>query len=175
VLLPTIKRREQKLRVRFRRSLGAVPARRVVGFTQTKRALPGRKANVALGSPAVASPGGKAAIEQTGLHLRLAGGRLSLPAGKKPPRHMTTVQDGLNVRSYWDLASCQACALKLQCTPSRERRIRPWGARGGDRGQAGAAGASARRDSCAQGDGRACVRHAGPTSGHSKRPPDLGG
>ena len=48
------------------------------------------------------------------------------PAGQKLPWHMTTVQDGLNVHSYWDLASCQACALKPQCTPSRERRIRRW-------------------------------------------------
>ena len=27
---------------------------------------------------------------------------------------------------YWDLASCQACGIKAQCTPSRERRIRRW-------------------------------------------------
>jgi transposase len=39
---------------------------------------------------------------------------------------MTTVEGGLNVHRYWDLASCQACALKPQRTPRRERRIRRW-------------------------------------------------
>jgi transposase len=48
------------------------------------------------------------------------------PAGQKLPWHMTTLQDGLNVHSYWDLASCRACEVKPQCTPSRERRIRRW-------------------------------------------------
>ena len=48
------------------------------------------------------------------------------PAGQHLPRHMTTIDRGLAVHSYWDLASCQACAIKPQCTPSRERRIRRW-------------------------------------------------
>ena len=39
---------------------------------------------------------------------------------------MTTVEKGLAVHRYWDLANCQACAIKPQCTPSRERRIRRW-------------------------------------------------
>ena len=48
------------------------------------------------------------------------------PAGKHLPKHMTTVENGLAVHRYWDLASCQACKIKPQCTPSRERRIRRW-------------------------------------------------
>ena len=39
---------------------------------------------------------------------------------------MTTIEKGLVLHRYWDLASCQACAIKPQCTPSRERRIRRW-------------------------------------------------
>jgi len=48
------------------------------------------------------------------------------PAGNHLPYHMTTVQKGLTLHSYWDLASCRACALKPQCTPSLNRRINRW-------------------------------------------------
>ena len=48
------------------------------------------------------------------------------PAGQRLPWHMTTVENGLAVHRYWDLASCQACPIKSACTPSRERRIRRW-------------------------------------------------
>jgi transposase len=39
---------------------------------------------------------------------------------------MTTVERGLVLHRYWDRASCQACALNPQCTPSVERRITLW-------------------------------------------------
>ena len=39
---------------------------------------------------------------------------------------MTTVEKGLTLHRYWDRASCQACPLKPQCTPSVERRITRW-------------------------------------------------
>jgi transposase len=48
------------------------------------------------------------------------------PAGNLLPHHMTTVEKGLTLHRYWDRASCQACALKPQCTPSVERRITRW-------------------------------------------------
>ena len=48
------------------------------------------------------------------------------PAGALLPHHMTTVEKGLTLHRYWDRASCQACALKLQCTPSVERRVTRW-------------------------------------------------
>ena len=48
------------------------------------------------------------------------------PAGQHLPRHMTIIEKGLAVHRYWDLASCQACGIKGQCTPSRERRISRW-------------------------------------------------
>jgi transposase len=48
------------------------------------------------------------------------------PAGQLLPRHMTTVEKGLTLHRYWDRASCQACALKPQCTPSVERRVTRW-------------------------------------------------
>jgi transposase len=48
------------------------------------------------------------------------------PAGQKLPHHMTTIENGLTLHRYWDRASCQACALKSQCTPSPERRITRW-------------------------------------------------
>ena len=48
------------------------------------------------------------------------------PAGRLLPHHMTTVEKGLTLHRYWDRASCQACPLKPQCTPSVERRITRW-------------------------------------------------
>jgi transposase len=48
------------------------------------------------------------------------------PAGQLLPHHMTTVEKGLTLHRYWDRASCQACPLKPQCTPSLERRITRW-------------------------------------------------
>ena len=48
------------------------------------------------------------------------------PAGNLLPHHMTTVEKGLTLHRYWDRASCQACDLKPQCTPSVERRITRW-------------------------------------------------
>ncbi|WP_158914533.1 IS1182 family transposase [Caulobacter sp. S45] len=48
------------------------------------------------------------------------------PAGSLLPQHMTTVEKGLTLHRYWDRASCQACHLKPQCTPSVERRVTRW-------------------------------------------------
>ena len=48
------------------------------------------------------------------------------PAGNLLPYHMTTVEKGMTLHRYWDLASCRACALKPQCTPSPNRRVTRW-------------------------------------------------
>ena len=48
------------------------------------------------------------------------------PAGNLLPHHMTTVEKGITLHRYWDLASCRACALKPQCTPSPNRRVTRW-------------------------------------------------
>lgn len=48
------------------------------------------------------------------------------PSGALLRRHMTTVERGMTLHRYWDRASCQACALKAQCTPSIERRVTRW-------------------------------------------------
>ena len=37
----------------------------------------------------------------------------------------TNEEDGKTLRRYWTMA-CQACALKAQCTPGKERRISRW-------------------------------------------------
>ena len=48
------------------------------------------------------------------------------PAGARLRHHMTTVEKGQTLHRYWDLASCRACALKPQCTPSPMRRVTRW-------------------------------------------------
>jgi transposase len=48
------------------------------------------------------------------------------PSGQRLPRHMSTVEHGMVLHRYWDLASCRACPIKGQCTTSKERRITRW-------------------------------------------------
>ena len=48
------------------------------------------------------------------------------PADQKLPWHMTTVENGMALHRYWDLASCRACGIKARCTTSKERRITRW-------------------------------------------------
>ena len=45
------------------------------------------------------------------------------PAGQKLPHHMSTVENGMVLHRYWDLASCTVCLIKGQCTTGKERRI----------------------------------------------------
>jgi transposase len=48
------------------------------------------------------------------------------PSGNLLPYHYSNVENGMTLRRYWSTAACQACAVKSQCTPSRERRITRW-------------------------------------------------
>jgi len=48
------------------------------------------------------------------------------PTGQLLPHHMTTVEKGMTLHRYWDLASCTACSLKSRCTTGKERRITRW-------------------------------------------------
>jgi hypothetical protein len=47
------------------------------------------------------------------------------PAGERLTYRYTNEEDGKTLRRYWTRA-CQACALKAQCTPGKERRISRW-------------------------------------------------
>ena len=47
------------------------------------------------------------------------------PAGEELIWHYSYVEKGLKLHRYWS-SKCQGCALKSQCTPSTERRIRRW-------------------------------------------------
>ena len=47
------------------------------------------------------------------------------PAGEKLQHRFTSDEDGLQMRSYWTNA-CANCAIKSQCTPGRERRVKRW-------------------------------------------------
>jgi Transposase DDE domain len=47
------------------------------------------------------------------------------PAGVRLTYHMTSEEAGKTLHRYWTNA-CQACALKDQCTPGKERRISRW-------------------------------------------------
>ena len=47
------------------------------------------------------------------------------PAGERLTYRYTNEDDGKTLRRYWTTA-CQACALKAQCTPGKERRISRW-------------------------------------------------
>lgn len=47
------------------------------------------------------------------------------PAGEALPWRYSYVERGLKLHRYWT-SSCQNCALKSQCTPSKNRRVRRW-------------------------------------------------
>lgn len=47
------------------------------------------------------------------------------PAGETLIWRYSNVEKGLKLHRYWS-SNCQGCALKSQCTPSTERRVRRW-------------------------------------------------
>lgn len=47
------------------------------------------------------------------------------PAGEALIWRFSSVEKGMKLHRYWS-SKCQSCALKSQCTPSKERRVRRW-------------------------------------------------
>ncbi len=47
------------------------------------------------------------------------------PAGERLIWRYSTVEDGLKLHRYWS-SHCQSCAMKAQCTPSKQRRVSRW-------------------------------------------------
>ncbi|GAD65134.1 IS1182 family transposase, partial [Aquipseudomonas alcaligenes] len=47
------------------------------------------------------------------------------PAGDALIWRFSSIEKGLKMHCYWS-SSCKSCALKTQCTPSSERRVRRW-------------------------------------------------
>jgi hypothetical protein len=47
------------------------------------------------------------------------------PAGKRLVLHHSTVENEMKINVYYT-SGCQTCALKGQCTPGTERRVRRW-------------------------------------------------
>ncbi|KPX43634.1 IS1182 family transposase [Pseudomonas syringae pv. tagetis] len=47
------------------------------------------------------------------------------PAGETLIWRFSSVEKGMKLHRYWS-SKCQGCALKIQCTPSKLRRIRRW-------------------------------------------------
>lgn len=47
------------------------------------------------------------------------------PAGEALIWRFSSVEKGMKLHRYWS-SKCQSCALKLQCTPSKQRRVRRW-------------------------------------------------
>lgn len=48
------------------------------------------------------------------------------PAGQLLAYRYNNVEKGMTLRRYWSSSACQACAIKVQCTMSKERRITRW-------------------------------------------------
>ena len=47
------------------------------------------------------------------------------PAGERLTWRFTSEEAGLRIHKYWS-SNCSGCALKPQCTPGPERRVRRW-------------------------------------------------
>ena len=47
------------------------------------------------------------------------------PANQQLIKRYTSIEDGKTLHTYWSSA-CRDCALKAQCTPSEQRRVKRW-------------------------------------------------
>jgi hypothetical protein len=47
------------------------------------------------------------------------------PAGQRLRRHQTTIENGLQIQTYWTYI-CPQCPIKPKCTTGNERRVRRW-------------------------------------------------
>lgn len=47
------------------------------------------------------------------------------PAGEALIWRFSSIEKGMKLHRYWS-SKCQGCTLKLQCTPSKQRRVRRW-------------------------------------------------
>ncbi|WP_417792460.1 IS1182 family transposase [Stutzerimonas xanthomarina] len=47
------------------------------------------------------------------------------PAGEALVSRFSSIEKGMKLHRYWS-SKCQGCTLKLQCTPSKQRRVRRW-------------------------------------------------
>jgi len=47
------------------------------------------------------------------------------PAGEALISRFSSIEKGMKLHRYWS-SKCQGCTLKLQCTPSKQRRVRRW-------------------------------------------------
>ncbi len=47
------------------------------------------------------------------------------PAGQSLIKRYTSIEQGKTLHTYWN-SGCRVCALKDQCTPSTERRVKRW-------------------------------------------------
>ncbi|MCQ4261204.1 IS1182 family transposase [Stutzerimonas stutzeri] len=47
------------------------------------------------------------------------------PAGEALIWRFSSIEQGMKLHRYWS-SKCQGCTLKLQCTPSKQRRVRRW-------------------------------------------------
>lgn len=48
------------------------------------------------------------------------------PAKQRLPWHYIVKEGGRDMHCYWNRAACKNCAIKSQCTPAKERRIKRW-------------------------------------------------
>lgn len=81
------------------------------------------------------------------------------PSGQLLLYHYTNIEHGMTLRRYWSTAACQGCAIKSQCTPSKERRITRWEHQYMIEEVQKTAGFQSRRHADAARDGRASLRH----------------
>jgi transposase len=47
------------------------------------------------------------------------------PANQQLSKRYTSIEDGKTLHTYWS-STCRDCALKAQCTPSEQRRVKRW-------------------------------------------------
>jgi len=97
------------------------------GYFKSEQILACHDANITAHVPKPMTSGAKAdgRFNNDAFIYESAKNEYICPAGEALIWRYSNVEKGLKLHRYWS-SKCQDCALKSQCTPSTERRVRRW-------------------------------------------------
>ena len=97
------------------------------GYFKSEEILACHDANITAYVPKSLTSGAKAdgRFNRDAFVYNAAKNEYTCPAGEALIWRFSSIEKGLKMHCYWS-SSCKSCALKTQCTPSSERRVRRW-------------------------------------------------
>ncbi|VVN73300.1 hypothetical protein PS710_00577 [Pseudomonas fluorescens] len=97
------------------------------GYFKSEEILVGHDAGITAYVPKPMTSGAKAdgRFNNDAFIYNAAKNEYVCPAGEALIWRYTNVEKGLTLHRYWS-SKCRGCAMKPQCTPSTQRRVRRW-------------------------------------------------